>query len=47
MTPKATRAAEVAGYSHYEDAFEALELLKGLCPVVPVHSVVGTVQDRV
>lgn len=40
-----TRASEVGGYSHFEDAFEALELLKGLCRSLPVHAVFGEILD--
>lgn len=38
---------EIAGYSHYEDAFAALDALPGLCRAVPTHAIFGSVIDIV
>ncbi|EIW62401.1 uncharacterized protein TRAVEDRAFT_45221 [Trametes versicolor FP-101664 SS1] len=47
VTPATTRAAEIAAYSHWDDALEAHQILQGLCAAIPVHSVVGSVRDRI
>ncbi|OJT14650.1 hypothetical protein TRAPUB_8808 [Trametes pubescens] len=47
VTPSTTRAAEIAAYQHYEDALEAFQILRDLCAAIPVHSVVGSIQDRI
>lgn len=42
-----TRAQEVGGYSHYDDCFDALEIMKTLCGRMPVHTVFGEIIDLV
>ncbi|KAH9852150.1 Alpha/beta hydrolase fold-1 [Lenzites betulinus] len=42
-----TRAQEVGGYSHYDDCFDALEIMKTLCSRMPVHTVFGEIIDLV
>ncbi|EIW62399.1 uncharacterized protein TRAVEDRAFT_70479 [Trametes versicolor FP-101664 SS1] len=47
VTLATTRAAELAAYTHYEDAYEAAEILPSLCDAgLPVHIVWATVKDR-
>ncbi|KAI0766213.1 alpha/beta-hydrolase [Trametes elegans] len=47
VTLACTRVQEVAGYTHHEDGFAALEMLKTLCPAMPVHTVFGGKRDMV
>ncbi|OJT03500.1 hypothetical protein TRAPUB_5840 [Trametes pubescens] len=47
VTLAVTQKDEIAGYSHYEDAFAALDALPGLCRAVPTHAIFGSVIDIV
>ena len=40
-----TRIAERAGYSHDDNAFMSLEMLKDICPAIPVHTIYGSNRD--
>lgn len=45
MTLATTREQEYAGYLHLENAFAALEMLKGLYSAMPVHTIFGERKD--
>ncbi|KAI0365459.1 alpha/beta-hydrolase [Pilatotrama ljubarskyi] len=47
VTLATTRASEAHGYSHYEDGFEGLDMLKVLCTAMPVHAIFGAQPDMV
>ncbi|KAL1937276.1 hypothetical protein VTO73DRAFT_13885 [Trametes versicolor] len=47
VTLAVTQKDEISGYSHYEDAYAALDTLPGLCRAVPTHAIFGSVIDIV
>lgn len=47
MTLACTREQEEAGYIYHQDGLDSLERLKELCPIIPVHCILGSRIDLV